>query len=217
VDRNPLFVWKVIRLHADWQLGEPLPEWVMVYLGAAARKLVDMGEGIDWTTAPMPPPPGSDEATVEEFTRRYSAWSQSLTLPKELKEPRSGKLRATAGREWPIAPSFEPSKSGVLALKALGFSTTRGKNFFLDYGKMFLEQDLARRYLVMRELQQRMKRQGVPAHRLGSLNKLPGAHDQSNFSKQIGKAKRSLERGRLEPEPGGPIRAHLVQLWLRDS
>jgi hypothetical protein len=104
-----------------------------------------------------------------------------------------------------------------LALKALGFFTAGRRNCFLDYGRTFLEQDLARRYVVTREWQERMKRRGVPRHLLGSLNKLPGACDPSNFSKQIAKALRSLKRGRLEPEPGGPIRAHLIRLWLGDS
>jgi transposase len=216
-DPNPLFVWKAIWLYVGWQLRDVFPEWVLAYLGAAARILVGMGEGLDWTTAPKPPPRGSDAVTVEAYIRQYSAWSQNLKLPRELKDPRSGKLRATAGPAWPIAPSFQPRKSGALVLKALGFSTAGRRNFFLDYGKTLLEQDLARRYLVTVEWQERMKRRGVPAHRLGSLHTLLGVHDPSNFSKRISKAKRSLERGRLEPEPGGPIGARLVQLWFRDS
>lgn len=180
------------------------------YLGSAACKLVNMGEGIDWTTEPQPPPAGSDRATMEEFARQYSAWSQSLRYT-----PQPGHRAVNLIR----SASLAPAKVLSLTLKALGFSASKGSNFFLKYNKAFYDQDLARSYVVERNWQDHAKdrnadRKGLPNIRL----LIDGANgDPSNFEKRIHKGLRSLELGLLEPEPLGPIHAYLMQRRFRNT
>jgi hypothetical protein len=188
--RNPLYVWKVIRLHTGWIPKEPLPEWVMSYLCQAAIKLVDMGEDVDWTSAPSPPPKGSPPAEIRNFVLSYSAWSQSKSL------------------EFRKAPG--------LALKALELSGPRGKNVFVDYRKAIEDQFISSSFAYERDWQDRARKAGVPRKKLPNIKAQIGNEDEhrSNFKKRMERGLRSLALGRIEPEPGGPLGVRLMKRRL---
>jgi transposase len=188
---NPLFVWKAIRLFAEWQLEGPLPVWMMAYLASAAEKLVNMAEGVDWTTAPCPPPTGADRETVLKFGRRYSEWSQTQTL--------------------------DFAKAPGLALKALGFSVARGRNVFSSYRKTLENQTSAWLWAAEMEKLRRAKRAGVPPQALANMRRRMEVEDVSNLRKQIKQGQRSLQLGRVEPEPIGPLHARQMEWMLRNK
>jgi hypothetical protein len=218
--RNPIHVWKAVHLFAGQQPREPFPEWVMSYLGSGARKIVLMGEGLDWTAEPAPPPPAErNKETLAEYGRQHSAWSQALDY-------KSGQSHAAIGRAYDAEPSLNYSKVNRLVLKALGFSAVTGKNFFSEYFNMLCMQEYVREYNHSSSEQDRLWRY-ARQHARERLSRLGPSRlaqpaiwenitekpvtDPSNCRRIVQEAQRYLERGRIEPEPLGPVNAWIAQ------
>ena len=114
-DRNPLFVWKAIHLYSGRHPDAALPAWVTKYLFNSSTKLMELGEGIDFTKTP------------KMRLRKGATLEDIKAFAREQQEFRTGRS---------LASSDAPKR----ALAALGLAGRQKKNRFTEYAKILQQQ-----------------------------------------------------------------------------
>jgi hypothetical protein len=187
-DGNPLFVWKAIQLSSGRNPGAALPAWVTKYLLNSSTKLMELGEGIDFTKTPkMRLRKGATVEDIKAFAREQ----------QEFRNRRS------------LAPSDAPKR----ALAALGLAGRQKKNRFTEYAKILEQQSTAQLARLERDHHELARKRGKTRESF-IARETPVGGDRSGTAKRFRQNEELLSRGEVPIDPFGPERARrTMKLW----
>jgi hypothetical protein len=185
---NPLFVWQAIKLYTGRHRDAALPAWVTRYLFHSSTKLMELGEGIDFTKTPkmrLRKDPSVED--IRAFARQQ----------EEFRNKRS------------LAPSDAPKR----ALAALGLAGRQKKNCFTEYTKILQQQFTAKVARLVRDHHELARKQGKTRESF-IARETPVGGDRSGTAKQLIRNEEQLKRGEVSIDPFGPERARrTMKLW----